>query len=101
MDVVEESYFARFGFKIIIFYNFPIPQLPVLQTFYAMKNKLSWWRHQMETFQLYWPFVRGIHRSPQWRADLMLSLICAWINNRVNNGEAGDLNANEPIVTSL
>ena len=24
----------------------------------------SWWRHQMETFPRYWPFVRGIHRSP-------------------------------------
>ena len=24
----------------------------------------TWWRHQMETFSRYWPFVRGIHRSP-------------------------------------
>ena len=46
----------------------------------------------------YWPFVRGIHRSPvnsphkgQWRGDLMFSMICARINVRVNNGEAGDL----------
>ena len=23
----------------------------------------AWWRHQMETFPRYWPFVRGIHRS--------------------------------------
>ena len=23
----------------------------------------SWWHHQMETFPLYWPFVRGIHQS--------------------------------------
>ena len=45
-------------------------------------------------FPRYWPFVRGIHRSPvnsqhkgQWRGALMLSLICAWINNC----EAGDL----------
>ena len=37
-----------------------------------------WWRHQMETFPLNWPFVRGIHRSPvnsphkgQWRGALM------------------------------
>ena len=49
-------------------------------------------------FSRYWPFVRGIHRSPvnsphkgQWREPLMLSLICAWINNWVNNREAGDL----------
>ena len=48
------------------------------------------WKH----FPRYWPFVRGIHRSPvnyphkgQWRGAFMFSLICA----RVNNGEAGDL----------
>ena len=49
-------------------------------------------------FPPYWPFVRGIHRWPlnsplkgQWRGALMFSLICAWINSWVNNGEAGDL----------
>ena len=49
-------------------------------------------------FPRYWPFVRGIHRSPvnsphkgQWRGALMFSLISAWINGWVNNGEAGDL----------
>ena len=52
------------------------------------------WKH----FQRYWPFVRGIHRSPvnsshkgQWRRALMFSLICTRINGWVNNGEAGDL----------
>ena len=51
------------------------------------------WKH----FPRYWPFVRGIHRSPvnsehkgQWRGALMFSLICAWINGWVNTGEAGD-----------
>ena len=45
-----------------------------------------------------WPFVRGIHRSPvnsrhkgQWRGALMFPLICVWINDWVNNREAGDL----------
>ena len=55
---------------------------------------MSWWRHQMETFPRYWPFVRGIPRSPvkgQWRGDLVFSLIRAWINAWVNNREAGDL----------
>ena len=40
-----------------------------------------WWRHQMETFPRYWPFVRGIHRSQVnsphkglWRGALMFSL---------------------------
>ena len=49
-------------------------------------------------FPRYWPFVRGIHRSPvnsphkgQWRRPLMFSFICARINGWVNNREAGDL----------
>ena len=49
-------------------------------------------------FPRYWPFVRGIHRSPvksphkgQWRRALMFTLICARINDWVNNREAGDL----------
>ena len=52
------------------------------------------WKH----FPRYHSFVRGIHRSPensphkgQWRGALMFSLICAWINCRVNSREAGDL----------
>ena len=58
----------------------------------------SWWHHddviKWKHFLWYWPFVQGIHRSPhkvQWRAALMFSLICAWINGWVNNHEAGDL----------
>ena len=61
-------------------------------------NVVTWWRHQMETFSRYWPFVRGIHRSPvnsphkgRWRGALMFSLICVWINGWVNNREAADL----------
>ena len=52
------------------------------------------WEH----FPRYWPFVRGIHRSPmnfhnkgQWRRALMFSLIGAWINAWVNNRKADDL----------
>ena len=52
------------------------------------------WKH----FPRNWPFVREIHRSPvnsphkgQWRGALMFSLIWVWINDWVNNGEAGDL----------
>ena len=51
------------------------------------------WKH----FPRYWPFVRGIHRSPvnsphkgQWRGASMFSFIYVWINDRVNNREAGD-----------
>ena len=49
-------------------------------------------------FPRYWPFERGIHRSPvnsphkgQWRGALMFSLIYARINSWINNREAGDL----------
>ena len=52
------------------------------------------WKH----FPRYWPFVRGIHRSPvnsrhkgQWRGALIFSLICVWINGCANNREIGDL----------
>ena len=52
------------------------------------------WKH----FPRYWPFVRGINRSPvnsphkgQWRGALMISFICTWFNGWVNNREGGDL----------
>ena len=52
-----------------------------------------------KNFPRYWPFVRGIHRSPmnsphkgQWRGPLMFSLICTWISGSVKkNREARDL----------
>ena len=50
------------------------------------------WKH----FPRYWPFARGIHRSPvnsshkgQWRGALMFTLICARIKGWVNIREAG------------
>ena len=72
------------------------------RTFNNDKSSAPWasyddviiWKH----FPRYWPFVRGIHRSPvnsphkgQWRGALMFSLICVWINDRVNGHEAGGL----------
>ena len=52
----------------------------------------------METFLRYWPFVKGIHRSPvnsphkgQWRGALMFSLICVGTNGLANNRDDGDL----------
>ena len=57
------------------------------------------WKH----FPRYWPFVRGIHRSPvnsphkrQRRGALMFSLISARIIGWVNNREAGDLRRIRP-----
>ena len=64
---------------------------------HALHDDAIKWKH----FPRYWPFVRGIHRSPvnsphkvQWRGALIFSLIRAWINGWVNNGEAGDLRRN-------
>ena len=46
-------------------------------------NDVIKWQH----FPRYWPFVRGIHRSP----ELCCFFICAWINGWVNNRDNGDL----------
>ena len=66
--------------------------VPVL--FAILHDGVMKWKH----FPHYWPFVRGIHRSPvnsphkgQWRGALMFSLICVWIKGWVNRHEAGDL----------
>ena len=52
------------------------------------------WQH----FPRYWPFIRGIQRSPvdspnkcQWSGGLMFSLICTWTNGRVNKWDDKDL----------
>ena len=57
------------------------------------------WKH----FPRYWPFVQGVYRSPvnsthkgQWCGALMFSLICAFINDWVNNHGAGDLRRLRP-----
>ena len=51
------------------------------------------WKH----FPRYWPFVRGIHRSPvnspdkgQWRGAFFY-FICVWMHGWVNNREADDM----------
>ena len=61
---------------------------------YCYHDDVIKWKY----FLRYWPFVRGIHRSPvnsshkgQWRGAFMFSLICARLNGWVNNCEAGDL----------
>ena len=58
----------------------------------------SWWSHQMESFSALLSFCAGNSPVPvnsshkgQWRGALMFSLICASINDWVNNREAGKL----------
>ena len=51
------------------------------------------WRHQMETFSALLDICAGwdsAHKD-QWRGALMFSVICAWRNGWVYNGETGDL----------
>ena len=62
------------------------------------------WKHVPR----YWPFVRGIHRSPvnsphkgKWRGALIFSFICARINDWVNNCEAGDLKRHRAYYDAL
>ena len=69
-------------------------ELWILYTFVFLHDDIIKWKY----FSRYWPFVRGIHRSPvnsphkgQWRGALMFSLICVEINGWLNNCEAGDL----------
>ena len=78
--------------SIYLYYSLII--LQATSTFTAK----TWWCHQMETFPRYWPFVRGIHRSPmysphkgRWRGALMISLISAWTKGWANNRNVGDL----------
>ena len=57
-----------------------------------------WWRHQMGTFSALLALCAGNSPVPvnsshkgQWRGALMFSFICVWINDWLNNREAGDL----------
>ena len=63
-----------------------------------LRIQISWWRHQMKTFSALLALCAGNSLVPvnspykgQWRGALMFSLICARINDWVNNREAGDL----------
>ena len=62
-----------------------------------VQNDIIQWKH----FPRYWPFMRGIHRSPvdsphksYWRRVLMFSLICAWANSWANNRDTSDSRCN-------
>ena len=65
------------------------------------------WKH-FPCYPGYWPFVRGIHRSPvnsphkgQWRGALIFSLICVWINDWVKIVRLVIRDAIAPIMTSF
>ena len=88
MNVIQKPQILKLSNAKILGYcgeHFPIPKF---------HDDVIKWKH----FPRYWPFVRGIHRSPvnsphkgQWRGALMFTLICVWTNGCVNNRETGDL----------
>ena len=88
--------FFPFYIALTTFLNCEAKLIAKWQQFIGVRH-MPWWLHQMEFFQRYWPLLRGIHRSPvdspqkgQWRGALMLSLICAWINDWANNGDVAE-----------
>ena len=83
---VVSGYVAAWSWIALVF--------SVWSSWFFLHDDVIKWKH----FPRYWPFVRGIHRSPvnsphkgQWRGALMFTLICARTNGWVNNREAGDL----------
>ena len=101
---IRRNDFILFCFDMICkFAWFVCPYTRGLLHLIVLMSKRRWhddvnkWKH----FPRYWPFVRGIYRSPvnsqhkgQWRGALMFSLIHAWMNDWVNNRETGDLRHN-------
>ena len=76
------------GFKLGVYFQIDRKTDPIHQ------DDVIKWKH----FPRNWPFAQGIHQSPvnsphkgQWCGALMFSFICLWINDWVNNREAGDL----------
>ena len=95
MAAILDEIFSSAGnwWSLYMDVTYPVTFLK-MSTLYIFHDDVIKWKH----FPRNWLFVRGIHRSPvnsphkgQWRTALMFSLICVWINDWVNNREAGDL----------
>ena len=89
----DTSYKRQLGDPYVILTQTGAVVTKILQVISTPHDDVIKWKH----FPLYWPFVRGIHRSPvnsphkgQWHGALMFPSICAWINGWVNNREAGN-----------
>ena len=85
------DYFSR---EVVAMTIEAIPVLAVVVIFDSLCVSSPWWRHQMEIFSASWTGHLCGENSPhkgQWRGALMSSLICDWMNDWVNNREAGDL----------
>ena len=91
---VSSTWSDAFCVQNSVVYHLLLDAMCAIQTEMCHNDDVIIWKH----FLRYWPFVRGIHRSPvnsphkgQLRGNLMLSLISAWINCLANNRETGDL----------
>ena len=80
--------------KVVKLQESSLVMIPPISRRHFTHDDVIKWKH----FPRYWPFDRGIHRSPvnsphigQWRGALMFSLIYVWINGWVKNRKAGDL----------
>ena len=76
------SFFGFTFLNILYFFKYSCTNIFHRRSLYTVYNVMKW-KH----FPRYWPFVRGIHRSPA----LTFYFICTWISDWVNNREAGDL----------
>ena len=90
LNLISNAWWMKISTMLVNTYH--IEQVLISMLFWH--DDVIKWKH----FPRYWPFVRGIHRSPvnsphkgQWRGPLMFTLNCVWINDWVNNREAGDL----------
>ena len=89
----DDTWLFSFSLKVSLAINRFEYHFDALVVFLLHDDVIKW-----KNFPRYWPFVRGIHRSPvnsphkgQWRGALMFSLIYARTNGWVNTGDAGDL----------
>ena len=87
------SYAASFNTDYSNSYRLTDSRIPT-----SIGNLESWWRHQMRPYSALLAICAGNSPVPvnsphngQWRRALIFSLICVWINDWVNNREAGDL----------
>ena len=97
--------FYKFRVTLLYFENTQVKHMPFVSTapikIHGIRSQPIGHSHDViksKNFPRYWPFVRGIHRSPvnsphrgQWGGALIFSFIYVWINGWVNTGETGDL----------
>ena len=79
--------------------NILLPPSDQYNQFKSKTDSTTWWRHQWKHLPRYWPFVRGIHRSPVNYPHTKTSHAELWcflwsapgLNGWVNSHEACDL----------